>query len=193
MTGNASGKHGAIYNVGDKINPGDIEISLKIWTGGGINTGADGYAMTIINAFDVAELESVISAGKAGGCLGYGVGGTCGDLQVDAFHVEFDTWENKNHEDPTPQNHIAITLDGDPSSHILWATQTLEDSKWHDVKITIFGTNIKVFFDGAEIINDSIPGFQFHGGYIYFSGSTGWATNYHRVDDLWLKQKCDVP
>jgi hypothetical protein len=193
MTGNASGKHGAIYNAGSKINPGDIEISLKIWTGGGINTGADGYAMTIINAKDVAELESVISSGKAGGCLGYGVGGTCGDMQVDAFHVEFDTWENNNHKDPTPKNHIAITLDGDPSSHILWAEQVLEDSTWHDVNITIFGTNIKVFFDGAKIIDDTVPGFQFHGGYIYFSGSTGWATNYHRVDDLWLKQTCDVP
>jgi len=195
MTGNAPSKHGAIYHAGSKINPGDIEINFKIWTGGGINSGADGFAMNILNVQDVAELEAIIAAGSNGGCLGYGVSGPCGDLSIDAFHIEFDTWQNNNdpNNDPTFQNHVAITLDGNPSNHVLWAPQELEDSAWHDIKITIFGTNIKVVFDGQMIIDDPVPGFQFHGGYLWFSGTTGWATNYHRFDDLWVKQTCDVP
>jgi hypothetical protein len=192
MTGNAPSKHGAIYNVGSKINPGDIEINFKIWTGGGINSGADGFAMNIVNAVDVAELESIIAAGKNGGCLGYGVSGLCGDMKIDSFHVEFDTWDNDD-KDPTSQNHVAITLDGDPGNHVLWTPQVLEDSTWHSVKIIIFGQNIKVFFDGNMVIDEVVDKFQFHGGYIWFSGTTGWATNYHRFDDLWVKQTCDVP
>jgi hypothetical protein len=196
MTGNAKGKHGAIYNIGGKVNPGDVELSFKIWTGGGINGGADGFAMSVINVPSVFELEEVIGAAAAGGCLGYGVSGNCGPLTVDAFHIEFDTWENDGNPnvDPTSQNHIGITLNGDPSNHLLWTeVPNLEDSQWHEVMIKIVGQNIKVYFDGEEAIQGNLPAFQFHGGFIGFSGTTGWATNFHRFDDLLVKQACEVP
>ena len=68
-------------------------------------------------------------------------------MQIDSFHVEFDTWDNDD-KDPTFQNHIAIALDGDPSNYVLWTPQVLEDSSWHSVQIIIFGQNITVLSDG---------------------------------------------
>jgi hypothetical protein len=61
------------------------------------------------------------------------------------------------------------------------------------VMIKIVGQNIKVYFDGEEAIQGNLPAFQFHGGFIGFSGTTGWATNFHRFDDLLVKQACEVP
>jgi hypothetical protein len=37
-----------------------------------------------------------------------------------------------------------------------------------------------------------ISGFTFEGGYLGVSGSTGWASNYHRFDNLDL-EGCVVP
>ena len=195
MTGNVQGKKGAIFNTAEMINPGDVEIHFSIWTGGGINSGADGFAMSVVNVPDVPTLETFINTAANGGCLGYGVSGECGSMALDAFHIEFDTWENLGdvNYDPTPQNHVAITLDGDPSNHVLWVNQMLEDSAWHDVTIQTVGQQIVVTFDGTEIINDVVPTFQFHGGYIGFTGVTGWATNFHRFDDLQVLQACVVP
>ena len=143
----------------------------------------------------MAGLENFIATAKNGGCLGYGVSGECGTMQLDAFHVEFDTWKNNGdvNYDPAAQNHIGIMLDGDASNHVLWVNQTLEDSQWHDVTIQTIGQQIIVTFDGVEVINDSVVDFQFHGGYIGFKGVTGWATNFHRFDNLQIIQKCLVP
>jgi len=95
--------------------------------------------------------------------------------------------------DPTPQNHIAVMLDGDASNHVLWVPQTLEDSQWHDVSIQTIGQQIIVNFDGVEVINSNVNDFQFHGGYIGFTGVTGWGTNFHRFDNLQIIQQCMVP
>jgi len=193
MTGNETGKGGAIYNTGEFINPGNVTIRFKIWTGGGINSGADGFAMSVFYATSLNALETIINEAKNGGCLSYGVSGPCGDMEVQGFHAEFDTWSNDY--DPTSQNHMAITLNGDPGNHYLWETiPTIEDQQWHNVEITIEGENITVTLDeGVKEISTAIPGFIFHGGYIGFSGTTGWATNFHRFDDLHIIQQCKVP
>ena len=66
----------------------------------------------------------------------------------------------------------------------------LEDSQWHTIQIVVTGTNVTINLDGATIIEGDIPGLSFRGGYIGFSGSTGWATNWHRVDNLTVVQAC---
>ena len=201
MTGNLQGKKGAIFNTAEMVNPGDVEIHFSIWTGGNElltpspTTGADGFTMSVINAPTVTDLENVIATAGNGGCMGYGVSGECGNMSLDAFHVEFDTYYNNGdvNYDPTPQNHIAVMLDGDASNHVLWVPQTLEDSQWHDVSIQTIGQQIIVNFDGVEVINSNVNDFQFHGGYIGFTGVTGWGTNFHRFDNLQIIQQCMVP
>ena len=111
MTGNLPNKKGAIYTVSELVTPGDVSISFYIRTGGG--TGADGFAMSVFDAEDLTELESLIAAAHTGGGLGYGVAGDDGSWVGDAFHVEIDTWHHvyngptELHTDPTPENHSA--------------------------------------------------------------------------------------
>ncbi len=195
MTGNAQGKFGKIWNIAEYVQPGDVQISFKIATGGGINGGADGFAMSVIDVKSVAELEAVLAKAGDGGCLGYGVSGACGKEKVSAFHVEIDTFKNAGdpNTDPTPENHIAVTLDGDPGKHWLWKeTPGIEDLKWHTVTVEVKGAKVRVTLDTVELFNDAIPDFLFRGGYIGFTGSTGWASNYHRFDELKILQQCVV-
>lgn len=202
MTGIGQGKKGMIFRTDSTVDPGDVSISFSIRTGGGINGGADGFAMSVYNAQDVAELETIIATAGRGGCLGYGVDNGCGspsDLQVEAFHVEIDTFHNTysgGHpmQDPTSSNHIAVTLDGNPDNHVLWAnTPSIEDQKWHDVTVDIVGIHVTVTLDGDVIIDGDVPQLNFRGGYIGFSGTTGWASNWHSFDNLHVQQGCVVP
>lgn len=202
LTGSDFNKRGLIYNSMLKVYPGDITMRIKIRTGQpGIptDTGADGFAMTVIDAEDQAELESYASAVRSGGCLGYGVAGVyCGsggEMDVSAFHIEFDTWYNSETgiDDPTTENHVAINTDGNPGEHLLWKNTLLEDNSWHDIEIKTDANRVTVKMDSAVIIDDTIADFSFRGGYIFFSGSTGAAKNFHSVDDLEVVQECRVP
>ena len=80
-----------------------------------------------MNIWDVESPEALtdlFDVASTGGGLAYGVGGARGDWVGNAFHIEFDTWYNQFnggnefHTDPTRQNHVAITLDGDPGNHV---------------------------------------------------------------------------
>ena len=55
------------------------------------------------------------------------------------------------------------------------------------------GANILVLLDEVEVMNDFISDFSFRGGYIGFTGSTGYYTNYHRFDNLQILDDCIVP
>lgn len=193
MTGNQQGKAGAFYDVLHNVSPGDASVRFRIATGGGINSGADGYALNFVEAPAISDLEKIIKAAGKGGCLGYGVSGKCGTLKVVGFHVEFDTWQNKGdpNKDPTSANHIGIMLNGDAGDHKLHVPlANLEDLKWHDVRVDVVGTTVRVMWDGVQKVKKEISGLDFRGGRIFISGSTGWATNYHRLDDLVVLHGC---
>jgi len=200
MTGNVKGKKGAIFNTVDYLTPGDITLSFKILTGPNVGTGADGFALSVFRAKDIPELESWIAAAHSGGGLGYAISGNYGPVIAEAFHVEIDTWHNiyngnsEFHTDPTPENHIAITLNGDPGNHVLWAAvPNIEDMQWHDITVEVVADHVKVTLDGSTIIDKTVPDFLFRGGYIGFTGTTGYYTNYHRFDELQILQECLVP
>jgi hypothetical protein len=208
MTGNLMSMKGAIFNTLETIAPGDLAMSFDLYTGPNDLDGADGFALSIFDAADVTELEAIIAAGAAGGGLGYGVAGgvgpgdgscTWGSMAVDAFHIEIDTWQNvangvECHTDPTAEDHIAVTLNGDPATHVLWApVGNIEDSLWHTVTVDVVGDELVITLDGAAIIDDVIPGYEFKGGYLGFTGVTGYYTNYHRFDNLQLLEECAVP
>jgi hypothetical protein len=200
MTGNVGDKQGAIFDITNKINPGDVTISFKIQTGPNVGNGADGFAMTVYDAEDATELEALIDVAHGGGGLGYGVSGPYGPAVVDALHVEVDTWHNQwngnteLHTDPTTENHIAVCMNGNPGDCPLWtAVPNIEDMNWHNITIKIVGYHITVTLDGNPVMDEDVPGFEFRGGYIGFTGSTGYYSNYHRFDDLHVVQGCMVP
>jgi hypothetical protein len=196
VTGNVRSSRGSIYKLTRKVNPGDLRMEFDIATGGGEYSGGDGYAVNIINVPDVTALEEYIGMTAFGGCLGYGVTLDCEvGSTISGFHIEFDTWYNNgdNAYDPTSSNHIGVMLDGDPSNHLLWADTFLEDLAWHHVVLEIRGTQVRVGIDGQLLIDGTIPGLSFDGGYVGISGSTGLATNFHRFDNLRIEDYCLVP
>ncbi|MCB9663905.1 MAG: hypothetical protein H6732_07315 [Alphaproteobacteria bacterium] len=206
ITGFQGSSRGSIWYTRRKVDPGNVELRFRIATGGLGNTGADGYAVSVVDVPELSDLEAYLAGVSNGGCLGYGVESGCGNGTIDhinAFHLEFDTWANSNspNTDPVPadgttrENHVAVTLDGDPSNHVLWERVVLETAvpQWHDVVVTFRRDRVRVLFDGDVLLEGRIPGFTFDGGWIGVSGSTGWAYNEHRFDDLQLRDRCEVP
>jgi hypothetical protein len=193
LTGLAGGQQGAIFYLGSVLSRGDTEISLRVSTGqcilpgpcASLADGADGFALSIFGVGGVVELANLLAEARPGEGLGYAVT----PRAVDAFHIEFDTYHNAI--DPTLGNHVAITLNGDPTNHLLWTeTPTLENNAWHDIVLRIAGAQVTVLMDGVTVIDADVPGLDFKGGYIGFTGSTGGSTNYHRIDDLQIVQAC---
>ena len=193
LTGLAGGQQGAIFYLGSVLSRGDTEISLRVSTGqcilpgpcASLADGADGFALSIFGVGGVVELANLLAEARPGEGLGYAVT----PRAVDAFHIEFDTYHNAI--DPTLGNHVAITLNGDPTNHLLWTeTPTLENNAWHDIVLRIAGAQVTVLMDGVTVIDADVPGLDFKGGYIGFTGSTGGSNNYHRIDDLQIVQAC---
>ncbi len=200
MTGTAMGQAGAAYNTVEVISSGLASIEFTVRTGGGQNGGADGFAFTIVEVASSDQLLNLLNAASTGGGLGYGVGGAYQDpdftLNGDAITVEIDTWRNvdngttQRHTDPTEQNHIAITQNADPGDHVAWfPVPNIEDLQPHTIRLDLLDGSMRISFDGELVIEQDIT-FAFKGGYMFFSGSTGWATNYHRVDDLRILHDC---
>ena len=209
MTGSTPARRGAIANVGRSVAGGDVRLRFQVATGqcdavgpcpDTGSPGADGFALSVFEVPDVPTLEDIITSAEAGGGLGYGIAGGYGDWsgdEVEAFHIEFDTWYNlyngttEFHTDPTRENHIGITLNGDPGDHVAWAeAPTLEDNEWHDMEVIIEGAHVVVFMDGELVIDSDVPGLNFKGGYVVFTGSTGYYFNYHRFDELQVIEDC---
>jgi hypothetical protein len=201
LTGNLRQRRGSVFNVDRALNQGDTTLRFRVATGhcnpAGTDCsfpdsdGADGFAMSVFDVDTVQELENILSIAGDGGCMSYGVSGPCGAAHVGGFHIEFDTWNNVEYSDPTVDDHVAITLDGDPSNHVLWtAVPNLEDNLWHQVEIQTRGSHISVWLDDALAIDGDVPGFSFKGGFIGFSGTTGYYTNFHRIDDLQVQEDC---
>ena len=201
MTGLEQGKRGAIFSSSQALSEGDVHLSFRFYTGPNDFTGADGFAMSIFDVPDEPTLAALLDGVTAGGGLGYGVAPPYGDWEGNAFHIEIDTYYNNPatsgdelHLDPTSNDHIAITLDGNPAEHLLvYDAGNIEDSTWHLVEIDIQGSDISVWLDEVQIIDDVIPGFAFKGGFLGFSGVTGYYFNYHRFDDLTLLDACVTP
>jgi len=195
ITGIGGGSEGQVFKTDRAIDSGNFTVSFDIATGGGINGGADGFALSVWDVPNPTALETLLEKTQPGGCLGYGLSADCGNASYRGFHIEFDTWHNGGDpvQDPTMANHIGILLNGDAGSHYLWAeVPSLEDLQWRSIRVETVASYVTVYMDGRSIMEGDISGFTFEGGYLGVSGSTGWASNYHRFDNLDL-EGCVVP
>ena len=199
MTGIATNQVGAVYNDSESIQSGLASIEFTLMTGGGIGGGADGFAFTIVELDDPSTFSTLINAANRGGGLGYAVGGGHAEadytLDGEALTVEIDTWFNDanrgaRHSDPTPQNHLAITRNGDPGDHIAWyEVPDIENLQPHTVRVDFVDESMRITYDGEVVIEQDIT-FTFKGGYMFFSGSTGAASNFHRFDEVQILHGC---
>jgi hypothetical protein len=215
MTGNAQGKKGAIFNIGQELQPGNLKIKFDISTGqcdepdvacSPFTCDADGFAVSVYKTNTAVELEALLENTSTGGGLGYAYSGTTcsidtdcpagttcenGECATQSFHIEFDTWYNES-SDPTQEDHIGIMLNGDQSTHHLYTEiANLEDNMWHEIIVQIQGTSVETWMDGTSIISGSIPPLNFKGGFIGFTGTTGSCINYHRFDNLYVQPTCN--
>ena len=121
LTNNYQDTNGAIFNIGRSITPGNVVLRFKISTGqcptpntSCASNGADGFAMSVFQLGTTEELVTVLNDAYTGGGLGYGVAGPYGNTNLQAFHIEFDTWHNvyngnsQLHTDPTGQTILPL-------------------------------------------------------------------------------------
>ena len=202
VTGNESFKKGAAYNPFNVISRGQSSIRFTIITGGGqasLGGGGDGYALSIVEPIPLETFEQLLTAAYPGGGLGYAVAGNyAGDdfeFTSSMFTIEVDTYYNAGqgqnwHVDPTNESHIEITRNGDPGASVTFhEVPSIEDLEPHQIQVDILPDRLKIYLDGALVVEHD-ESLIFKGGYLFFSGSTGAATNYHRINSVEILHEC---
>lgn len=151
-----------------------FDASFRAWFGhsdAANLSGADGIVFVFAPRFDYPE-----SGGGTlnfDGCLGYG--------------VECDTYMNDDLDDRS-QEHVAVIRDRSGNHLIseLLAVPTVEDARWHPLRIRFRSGDIEVYIDGTRRLDTVITDFTPFEGYFGFASATGFAFNEQRVDDIVL-------
>ncbi|MBR9976271.1 MAG: hypothetical protein KFF77_11865, partial [Bacteroidetes bacterium] len=151
-----------------------FDLSFRGWFdsgGAGSGGGADGIVAVFAPLYDHPARGG--GALDFDGCLGYG--------------VEFDTYQNDDLGDRSPE-HVAVIKDVS-SNHLrseMLASPTLEDGRWHVLRIRFRNGTIEVFVDGQRRLDMQITDFFPFDGFFGFTSATGFAFNEHRIDDISL-------
>uniref|UniRef100_UPI0021D1E434 L-type lectin-domain containing protein n=1 Tax=Aureivirga marina TaxID=1182451 RepID=UPI0021D1E434 len=191
VTPNTYSQSGAIWYENQIDLTKNFVLLYSANFGSNDSNGADGMAL-------VFKSTSTPEIGSLGGGVGFqGI--------FPALGIEFDTWKNGGKGDPN-YDHIAIIKNGN-NNHNIDATQpgaangnlagpvqasftsgNIEDGQEHTIKIewtasthimkVFFDCKLRTYYDG-DIINEIFGGNEIV--YFGFTGSTGGATNLHKV------------
>lgn len=149
-----------------------FDLSFRGWFGSAANGGgADGIVAVFAPLYDHPPNGG--GALDFDGCLGYG--------------VEFDTYQNEDLADRS-QEHVAVIKDVS-SNHLrseTLASPTLEDERWHVLRVRFRSGTVEVFVDGQRRLDMQITDFFPFDGFFGFTSATGFAFNEHRIDDISL-------
>ena len=164
-----AGQVGTAFNTVDTVSGFQAEIAFEFYIGDG--SGADGLTFT---ALDVDRMTTFL--GESGGGIGYG--------GLPGWTIEVDTYYNGG-VDPTPDDHLAFTFDGNTSGYLLWAAlPEMEDNGWHRMKIRVNAPNVYVEVDEIAYIDEDIDGWIDFNAVVGFTAGTGGATNRHAIKGL---------
>ena len=170
-TGNAVG---TAFQTASTASSDNIQIEFSFYVSGG--SGADGISLT---ALDQSRMSGFL--GGAGGGIGY--------YGLPGWSIEVDTWYNGEHNDPTPDDHVSVHIDGNVNSYQAWAAlPEMEDGAWHTMAVSVTGTWMTVDIDGVRYIDQSVPALAAFPAYVGFTAATGGATNYHLIDALVVEE-----
>ncbi|GDX82579.1 hypothetical protein LBMAG42_43900 [Deltaproteobacteria bacterium] len=169
---------GSAFETSAPVNADNVDIAFYVYVGGG--TGADGLSLT---ALDVSRATGFL--GGTGCGIGYGGSADCTTgPALPGWTLEIDTYYNGG-VDPTADDHLAFTFDGDVDAYQAWATlPEMEDTGWHYVEVSVVAPHVTVAVDGSVYIDQDIPGNYSFSAYVGFTAGTGGETNEHRVDEL---------
>lgn len=179
LTGLNMWEIGSAFMVAQEVNAGEVDIRFEFLTEGG--TGADGISLT---ALDLDRMTSFLGGSGCG--LGYGGDIDCTDgPALPGWSIELDTWYNGELPDPTTDDHIAFSFDGQVAHPEFWAAvPDLEESGWHTVEVRVRAPQVTVSIDGRVYVDTEIDGNFDFPAVIGFTGSTGGQTNLHWIRSL---------
>ena len=96
------------------------------------------------------------------------------------YGVEFDSYHNSGDPD---QRHLGI-IQGRASNHLATLlTDKVDDSSWHQVKVTYANGTLTVVLDGTETLASDKVNLE-ENVYLGFSAATGDGQNRHVVRDI---------
>lgn len=178
LTAPANNQSGTAFQTAATVDATNVQVEFSFYVSGG--TGADGISVT---ALDTTRMTSFV--GSAGGGIGY--------QGLPGWSIEVDTWYNNEHNDPTPDDHLSLHLDGNVNSPVTWAAlPEMEDGNWHTMAVTVSGSHVTVDIDGTTYIDQTVSGLTSFPAYVGFTAATGGSTNYHLIDALEVEQYvCD--
>jgi hypothetical protein len=155
----------------DPIPGARFRVRFSFWIGGTGGGGGDGLAFLFLDSED----PTLLGAGSSQ--LGYG--------GLPGYAAEADTYGNSGW-DPSG-NHVAL-MDTDSLRRFSGNADIpeLEDSGWHTMEVEHIAPDVRVWLDGALVLDDNIYGYPSERFLVGFSGATGTRRNEHRVDDVWF-------
>jgi hypothetical protein len=161
---------GTAFQTAASVSADSVEIDFAFYVSGG--TGADGMSVT---ALDVDRMTRFV--GGTGGGIGY--------LGLPGWSIEVDTWYNREHNDPTTEDHISLHFDGDVGAPAAWAAlPDMEDGNWHVMTVSVVAPHVTVSIDGVTYLDEDVSGYYSFPAYVGFTAATGAVTNYHLIDAL---------
>lgn len=178
LTPASTNQVGSAFETSTPVNGDNVDIAFYVYIGGG--TGADGLSLT---ALDTARYTGFLGGSGCG--IGYGGSADCtAGPALPGWSLEIDTYHNGG-VDPTADDHLAFTFDGDVDAYQAWATlPEMEDTGWHYVEVSAVAPHVRVAVDGVVYIDQDVPGFTTFSAYVGFTAGTGGETNEHRIDEL---------
>lgn len=170
---------GSAFATSSSVRADNVQITFAFFIGNG--SGADGISLT---ALDVARMSGFL--GGTGCGIGYGGDAPCtGGPALPGWSIEVDTYYNDG-QDPTPDDHVMFTFDGDVDDPAAWAPlPEMEDTGWHEMVVDVSAPRVRVSIDGTTYIDQDVSGGSFaFDAYVGFTAGTGGQTNEHLIDSL---------
>ena len=177
---------GSAFETSTPVNADDVQIEFYFYIGDG--SGADGISLT---ALDTARMTSYL--GGTGCGIGYGGSADCtSGPALPGWSLEIDTYYNSG-VDPTGDDHLAFTFDGDVDGYVAWATlPEMENTGWHLATVRILSPRLTVAIDGTTYIDQDVAGNFAFNAFVGFTAGTGGDTNRHLIDELTITDyRCD--
>jgi hypothetical protein len=166
LTQALTGQNGSVVYPVPVLTNG-LQVSYNEQIGGG--NGADGMTFALLN-----PSYSDTTQGSGGSAMGFG--------GLSGVAVAFDTHQVKGY----PSSNFAAIATGTASAGVLKFAQTVKEigqlrAGTHNVTITVTGTILTVYFDGAQILQKQVP--VPPAALLAFTAGTGALDDVHAVRD----------
>lgn len=178
LTDAVTNQVGTAFDTTAAVSGGAVSIAFEFYIGGG--SGADGISLT---ALDTSRLLTYMGGNGCG--IGYGGAASCTPgPALPGWSLEVDTYYNEGY-DPTPDDHVAFTFDGDVDNPVAWAAlPEMEDTGWHRMEVEVADPHVRVDIDGVTYLDADLTGSFAFPAYVGFTAGTGGQTNQHRIRAL---------